>query len=112
VIDLERARSALLAERERLRVELGEPIEAPGQMTYGSQAAAASGVFEQQRALALRDRSSVQLELVDAALRRLDSGTYGRCGGCGRPIDPERLAALPWAELCIDCQRAATRPRP
>ncbi len=112
MIDLERARSALHAERERLRTELGEPIEAPGQMTYGSQAAAASGVFDQQRALALRDRSRAQLELVDAALRRLDAGTYGQCEGCGRPIDPERLDALPWAELCIDCRRAATRSRP
>ena len=111
MIDLDSARKALIAERQRLGAELVEPIEAPGQMTYGSQAAAASGVFDQQRALALRDRSRAQLELVDAAIRRLDSDTYGQCEGCGRPIDPERLDALPWAELCIDCQRAATRPR-
>ena len=41
-VDLVAARKALIAERERLLVELGEPIEAPGQMTYGSQAAAAT----------------------------------------------------------------------
>ena len=41
---------------DRLRGEIGEAIVAPGQMTYGSQAAAASQVFEQQRDLALRDR--------------------------------------------------------
>ena len=57
------------AERARLLAELGEPIEAPGQMTYGSQAAAASHVFEQQRDLALRDHTRQQLAEIDAALR-------------------------------------------
>ena len=111
MVDLASARRALLAERERLRAELDVPIEAPGQMTFGSQAAAASGVFDQQRDLALRDRSKAQLQQVEAALARLDGGTYGRCESCGQPIAPERLEALPWAGLCIDCQRAASRTR-
>src|SRR6185503_14581305 len=64
-------RATLDAERSRLIAELGEEIRAPGQMTYGSQAAAASQVFEQQRDLALRDRASQQLALVDAAIERL-----------------------------------------
>ena len=67
-------------------MELGEPIESPGQMTYGSQAAAASHVFEQQRDLALRERSKTELRRVDAALRKVADGTYGRCDGCGLPI--------------------------
>ena len=50
-----------------------EAIQAPGQMTYGSQAAAASQVFEQQRDLALRERASQQLALVDAAIERLQA---------------------------------------
>ena len=103
------ARTTLLAERARLLAELGEQIQAPGQMTYGSQAAAASQVFEQQRSLALRDRARQQLELVDAALGRIDNGTFGTCLRCGNPIAAERLEALPWAALCIDCQRAAGR---
>ncbi len=103
------ARAALQAERGRLLAELGEEILAPGQMTYGSQAAAASQVFEQQRTLALRDRARLQLEQVEAALARLDAGTFGICGSCGKPIAAERLEALPWAALCIECQRLATR---
>jgi len=99
-------REALLAERERLRDELRESrIEAPGPMTYGSQAAAASHVFEQQRDLALRDHYRMLLEAVDAALARLDAGTYGRCTSCGSPVGAERLEALPAAALCIECQR-------
>jgi DnaK suppressor protein len=110
-IDLEAIRRALHAERARLIEEIGEAIVAPGQMTYGSQAAAASQVFAQQRDLALRDRSDHQLELVDAALARLDDGSYGRCIRCGEPIAPDRLDALPWAARCIDCQRLAARER-
>ena len=108
-IDLAPIRTALLDERARLRREVAEVIVTPSQMTYGSQAAAASQVFEQQRDLALRDRAGQQLELVDAALARLDAGTYGTCLRCGRPIPPGRLEALPWAAHDIDCQRIVDR---
>jgi RNA polymerase-binding transcription factor len=102
-------RAALDAERERLVAEVGETIIAPGQMTYGSQAAAASQVFEQQRDLALRDRAEAQLALVDAAVERLEAGTFGTCVRCGKPIAAARLEALPWAAYCIDCQRIVDR---
>ncbi len=102
-------RAALLAERERLTAALHEMVESPGPMTYGSQAAAASHVFEQQRDLALRERAEQHLAAVDAALARLDAGTYGRCVECHREIAPERLEALPWAAHCIDCQRNLAR---
>lgn len=108
-IDLDAARAALVAERARLVQEVGETIIAPGQMTYGSQAAAATQVFEQQRDLALRDRALAQMALVDAALARLDEGTFGTCVRCGKPISAARLEALPWAAYCIDCQRIIDR---
>src|SRR3954463_10818985 len=102
-------RSILSAERLRLRAELAEAIVAPGPMTYGSQAAAATQVFEQQRDLALRERNEQHLAQVEAALARVDAGTYGTCASCGKPIAAERLEAIPWAGLCIDCQRTAGR---
>lgn len=108
-LDLAAARASLLAERGRLREELGERIENPEPMTYGSQAAAASQVFEQQRDLALRERSRGALTLVEAALRSLDDSTYGTCVNCGNPIAPERLEAIPWAPTCIECARKVRR---
>ena len=108
--DLDAVRAALLAERARLAEEVGEAIVAPGQMTYGSQAAAASQVFEQQRDLALRDRATAQL---DAGRRRRwrgsTTGTFGTCVRCGKPIAAGRLEALPWAAYCIECQRIVDR---
>ena len=37
---------------------------------------------------------------IDAALERIDAGTYGTCGTCGKPIEPERLEYLPWTTQC------------
>ena len=103
--DAQAALDALDAEQARLRAELDAGIEAPGQMTYGSQAAAASQVFAQQRDLALHDKAIKELELVEAALERLDAGTFGTCLRCGDAIAPARLEALPWAAYCITCQK-------
>ncbi len=108
-LDLPEIRATLEAEAVSLRASLGEPIEGPGQMTYGSQAAAATHVFEQQRDLALRDHERAQLTLVEEALASLDDGTYGTCKSCGNPIAPGRLEAIPWAGTCIDCARGAPR---
>jgi len=108
-MDSETARSvraALDLERNRLRADLAAGMEAPGQMTYGSQAAAASQVFAQQRDLALRERAGKELILVEAALARLGAGTFGRCESCGREVAVARLQAIPWAAYCIDCQKA------
>ena len=107
--DLPAVRATLEAERDRVRSGLKEGIVAPGPMTYGSQAAAASQVFEQQRDIALRDHNALHLEQVEAAIARIADGTFGACLRCGRPIAPERLEALPWAAYCIDCQRIVGR---
>ncbi|MEJ7749374.1 MAG: TraR/DksA family transcriptional regulator [Candidatus Limnocylindrales bacterium] len=111
VVHRDARRASLAGERERLIREIGEAIVAPSQMTYGSQAAAASQVFEQQRDLALRDQASARLRLVQEALGRLDDATYGACLQCARSIPLARLDALPWAALCVGCQAARDRGR-
>lgn len=109
--DREIIRARLLTERMRLLGEIREAIVVPDQMTYGSQAAAASQVFEQERDLAMRERARQHLETVDAAFTRLDDGSYGTCVRCGRAIAQERLEALPWAARCIECQTIVDRGR-
>ena len=46
-----------------------------------------------------------QLAKVSRALKRIEDGTYGICSQCEKAIIPERLEALPYAELCINCQQ-------
>jgi RNA polymerase-binding protein DksA len=50
-----------------------------------------------------------QLEQIEAALQRLDEGTYGLCSVCGTPIAPARLEVLPYACLCVRCQAERER---
>ena len=69
--------------------------------------------YASERELAIRnvDRESHLLRQVKAALRRIDDGSFGTCVECESAISPRRLAALPWALLCIQCQEAADRDR-
>jgi DnaK suppressor protein len=46
------------------------------------------------------------LRLIEAALRRIDNGTFGECAGCGGEIPIRRLHALPWTQFCLRCQEA------
>jgi RNA polymerase-binding transcription factor DksA len=103
--DLEAARARLAAEQARLRAELGEEIEAPGQVTYGSQAAAAAQVFAQQRDLAFREQAERRFKAIEHALARIEAGTYAVCEICGGPISAERHEVVPWAVTCVECGR-------
>ena len=55
------------------------------------------------------ERDVDELRAVQAALGRIESGSYGLCASCGRQIDPERLRAIPETPLCIDCASRAER---
>jgi DnaK suppressor protein len=66
-----------------------------------------------ERDLAMRnvDRESSLLREVKAALRRIHDGSFGTCIECESAISPKRLAAVPWASRCIQCQDATDRDR-
>ncbi|MBO5125491.1 MAG: TraR/DksA family transcriptional regulator [Spirochaetaceae bacterium] len=54
-------------------------------------------------------KEAQQLELIEAALTRIDSGKYGYCMRCGTLIPEARLEVLPAAVLCVGCKSAAER---
>ena len=60
---------------------------------------------ERSRLISVVKALRSNLRDVDRALAKMDAGTYGTCERCGKPIAPERLEALPWAMLCIDCKQ-------
>src|SRR5262249_24572324 len=64
-----------------------------------------------ERELAIRrlDRESAILQSLDAALRRIERGTYGYCIQCEEEISPKRLQAVPWTSFCLDCQEEFDR---
>ena len=69
----------------------------------------ATATFDREMASSLEENSTHVLAEIDAALARIDEGTYGVCVRCGEPIGRERLEALPWATLCIDDKRKQER---
>jgi RNA polymerase-binding protein DksA len=50
-----------------------------------------------------------RLQLIDSALGRMENGHYGVCMSCGKKIPEERLKAIPYAILCIDCKSSEER---
>lgn len=65
--------------------------------------------YEQEVATDLLDNERQKLVAVRAALDRIEQGTYGKCERCDRDISRERLEAVPYATLCIECARSTER---
>lgn len=59
--------------------------------------------------LAEIDRDLEELRLIEAAMARINEGSYGNCEDCDTPIEFERLSAAPFASRCFDCQTSFER---
>jgi DnaK suppressor protein len=66
---------------------------------------------ERQTEFAMNEHETAELGDIEAALERMDAGTYGQCTDCGVTIPPARLNAYPTAKRCIDCQTVAEQRR-
>jgi DnaK suppressor protein len=62
----------------------------------------ATETFERERDHAIDESFDQKLTEVDAAMQRIEEGTYGSCELCQEPIGYERLEALPWAATCVE----------
>ena len=68
-----------------------------------------TATFSRESDLSLAENVKDLLVRVNDALQRIADGTYGFCRVCGRPIERERLEALPYADLCIEDKKAEER---
>jgi len=66
-----------------------------------------SETYEQEKDLGLANAFRVRQAAIEEALERIKMGKYGVCRDCGRPIDEERLEAVPYVATCINCQQKA-----
>jgi RNA polymerase-binding protein DksA len=115
VTNVDRFRDALLDERRRVASAIQNlHDDHPGSMSdetgedavYDNHLAdTATETYDRELAYTLEENSEHVLADIDAALGRIEGGTYGTCTSCGKEIPEERLEARPWATLCIDCQR-------
>jgi len=120
-IDTERFRAALLEERERVTSAIAslqadhpgsidDEVEEISSVSDNHVAETATATLDREIDYTLEENSAHVLEEIDAALGRIDAGTYGTCTNCGEEIPQARLEAYPWASLCIDCKRKLERP--
>jgi RNA polymerase-binding transcription factor len=109
-MDREDARSLLVARRaeiEALRAETADNLKpvALDQQSVG-RVSRMDALQGQAMARASEQRRVVEIARIEAALKRLDDGSFGECLGCGEDIEARRLAVDPAATLCIDCARS------
>jgi RNA polymerase-binding protein DksA len=119
VTDTERFRGMLLEERARVaraidnlhRETPGSIEDQTGEETQFDNhlGDTATVTYEREMDYTLEENSEAVLAAIDRALARIEDGTYGTCQRRGEQITEERLEALPWAELCIDCKREVER---
>lgn len=120
LIDTNAFRQKLQALQDRVQGQVGQLREEALQKTGGEASGGLSNVplhpadlasrqFEEDIALSLVGNEENILGQIEAALSRLDRGSFGRCEDCGRPIGAERLEALPYASQCVQCARVFER---
>lgn len=79
--------------------EVGDPIDA------------ASQSLDKEILFELSGNSHNTIGQIEAALRKIEKGIYGRCELCRQPIPKKRIKALPFARYCINCQHSSERNR-
>jgi DnaK suppressor protein len=108
--ELATLREELTRQREDLRREIEDHGAAPDsdEVTFEGDAGFADrshSTEERSRVISVVRALRSNLHDVERAIAKIDAGSYGTCERCGNPIGAERLEAIPWALLCIDCKK-------
>ncbi|MCD6405280.1 MAG: TraR/DksA C4-type zinc finger protein [Planctomycetes bacterium] len=113
---IKQRKPAFAAVRDALQKIRGELVDKLGRLTgEGSDASSkpvgdriddAAFDLERHSLYAIAEQEAQELRLVDAALEKIENGTYGICEECGERIERSRLKALPYAVLCLKCKEA------
>lgn len=110
--DIKRFEQRLRERREELRSAIHDALIETNRNDFTALAGRVRDVGEDSVAdllvsmnLTMLDREVNELRDVEAALARIQEGTYGRCRDCGREIERERLEAYPTATRCIEDQQ-------
>ena len=113
---IKQLRQLLITERAKLAEEIKQiardastsPRDASGDLSAYTVHLADMAADTYDRELSMNIASSEQemLYQIDDALKRLDDGSYGVCQQCNHPIAMSRLKAVPYASMCIECQRS------
>ena len=104
VLTAEAYRKLLLAKRAELLAGRGELSPTLAELGRVAEDDEAPILHDQFISLQVKRLDHQTLKQIDAALDRLAAGDFGLCASCGSAIPPKRLAAIPWANCCTECQ--------
>lgn len=113
---LKQFRQLLITERVKLAEEIKSiaqetsksPREASGDLSAYTlhMADMAADTYDRELSMNIVSGEQETLYEIDDALKRIDDSSFGTCLQCNQPISMSRLRAVPYASLCINCQRA------
>jgi DnaK suppressor protein len=113
-LDMQQIKKRLEEKRTGLRTQMGDldqayptPVDTT-EISEGPQEFEETNVdfIEMQQEQSVLVNEQALLTEVEAALKRIEDGTYGRCVVCGQPIPEKRLEAIPWAARCVKDEQA------
>lgn len=101
---------ALIKLRESITKTLAQRTqEVPGEVL--DEADLGNATLSLELVVSSRKKLAETLEMVEKALRRIEAGTYDTCEVCRRRIPLERLRAIPYTSLCVECQERQERAK-
>lgn len=110
--ELNEFKELLLTEKEKiLKANLNDEEERIGVEGSGDIADIASKLYETEFFLQLADHDKETLKQIDQALEKIEKGNYGICEGTGKPIEKERLKAIPWTPYSIEYAQKLSKKR-
>lgn len=107
--NLLKERERLVKELEDLKIEIRPAGERREGSPFGKREEEATEATELEKRLAFQKQATDSLSKINRAIQKYETGTYGICDQCGKPIDPARLEALPHASLCLSCKASQTK---
>jgi len=110
--EMERYRRLLEQKKNSLSSDLAKTRNAEEETTEEATqdiADKAVSSYTREFLYSLSDADRNTLLRIDQALVRIENGNYGQCRNCGQPISEKRLNAVPWAQLCVDCQELSEK---
>ena len=106
--DTSEIRELLEARLEALRERLGEMNETLRQRDGDDFEDLAADIDDDDVLESQTRAGSTEAQYIEAALKRIDDDTYGKCVACGKPIEKRRLRAIPEAANCFECASRTT----
>lgn len=108
--NFEKIKNALLRQQQKVEEEIksleqDDPVNSLG-MAESSEPGTDSWVADTHgRVMAVKHSLRTLLDRIKGSLNALKTGKYGKCSNCGKQIEPQRLEAMPTADLCISCSK-------